>query len=154
SALIRHHRHHEWHGRCRCSHWTGMQEVIAVVKRFIACDKDWRAIEAGAHAYAARNGYYGSLSHYKVETSEDKGLRPCSVVAQPHDVTGRSLLCVVAEEYLVASMTLPLAVGTAGGALQSHPIYAFTHQLLRKPNAQRLAQVLYPGVCTGCCRVL
>lgn len=61
----------------------------------IATGNDWRAIEAGAHAYAVRDGQYRSLSHYKI-------------------VKERSALS--------CSIELPLAVGVVGGATSAHKV--------------------------------
>lgn len=59
----------------------------------IATGNDWRAIEAGAHAYAARDGQYKSLTDWSVDANGD----------------------------LVGTLTLPLKPGTVGGSLQSNP---------------------------------
>ena len=59
----------------------------------IATGNDWRAIEAGAHAYAARDGQYKSLTDWSVDDNGD----------------------------LVGTLTLPLKPGTVGGSLQSNP---------------------------------
>jgi hydroxymethylglutaryl-CoA reductase len=67
-----------------------MNGVDAVV---IATGNDWRAVEAGAHAYAARDGHYASLSHYWQD--EDGNLR--------------------------GLLEMPLAVGIVGGATRVHP---------------------------------
>jgi hydroxymethylglutaryl-CoA reductase len=67
-----------------------MNGIDAVV---IATGNDWRAVEAGAHAYAARTGRYTSLSTWTVNAGGD----------------------------LVGSLELPLALGTVGGATRVHP---------------------------------
>ena len=67
-----------------------MNGIDAVV---IASGNDWRAIEAGAHTYAARDGQYRSLSEWSLTPAGD----------------------------LVGSLELPLAVGTVGGATRVHP---------------------------------
>lgn len=60
----------------------------------VATGNDWRAIEAGAHAYAARGGHYGSLTRYVVDEARGE---------------------------LVCSIELPMAVGTVGGSTRVHP---------------------------------
>ncbi|MFO0555759.1 MAG: hydroxymethylglutaryl-CoA reductase, degradative [Polyangiaceae bacterium] len=63
----------------------------------IALGQDWRAVEAGAHAYAARSGRYTALAQWRVEQVDGLGLA------------------------LVGRMTLPMAVGTIGGVVNVHP---------------------------------
>lgn len=79
----------------------------------LATGQDWRAIEAAAHAYAARDGRYRPLSTFALR-----------------------------DDGLWGELTLPLAVGTQGGALKSHPTYRYTHGLLGNPDAQTLAQIM------------
>ncbi len=62
----------------------------------LATGNDWRAVEAGAHAWAARDGQYRSLTDWHVRTCGD-------------------------SESLFGRLELPMAVGTVGGATQSHP---------------------------------
>ena len=88
-----------------------MNGIDAVV---IATGNDWRAVEAGAHAFAARSGQYSPLSRW--------ALSP--------------------DGYLVGSLELPLAVGTVGGATQVHPAARAALKLLGVKSAQELAQVL------------
>jgi hydroxymethylglutaryl-CoA reductase len=85
--------------------------VIAVV---MATCNDHRAIEAGAHAYAARNGHYTSLSTWE---KNDKG-----------DLAG--------------SIELPMAVGLVGGAVRTHPIAKIALKILGVKTANELAEVL------------
>lgn len=80
----------------------------------IATGNDWRAIEAGAHAYAARNGRYSSLTQWRV--ADDGGL------------FGR--------------IELPIKVGTVGGPLQTNPTVGLSLKLLRVDSATELAQVM------------
>jgi len=88
-----------------------MNGVDAVV---IATGNDWRAVEAGAHAYAARSGRYTSLSTWGADEAGDL------------------------EGYL----ELPLAVGTVGGATRVHPLAKACLALLGVENARELAQVI------------
>lgn len=85
--------------------------IIAVV---IATCNDHRAIEAGAHAYAARNGRYTALSTW--EKNEDGDL--------------------------VGSIELPMAVGIIGGAVRTHPIAKIALKILGVKKANEFAEVL------------
>jgi hydroxymethylglutaryl-CoA reductase len=80
----------------------------------IATGNDWRAIEAGAHAYAARNGQYASLSHWWKDG--DGNLR--------------------------GSVELPLAVGIVGGATRVHPAAQVALKILGVETARELAEVI------------
>ncbi|MCS6835060.1 MAG: hydroxymethylglutaryl-CoA reductase, degradative [Anaerolineae bacterium] len=88
-----------------------MNGIDAVV---IATGNDWRAVEAGAHAYAARNGRYTSLTRWWQD--EDGNLR--------------------------GSIELPLAVGIVGGATRVHPTAQVAMKILRVGSAMELAQVM------------
>jgi hydroxymethylglutaryl-CoA reductase len=79
----------------------------------IATGNDWRAIEAGAHAYAARNGRYEPLSIWRIE-----------------------------EGHLVGRIELPLAVGTVGGPIRIHPMVQLVFKILRVSSAQELGSVM------------
>ncbi len=87
-----------------------MNGVDAVV---IATGNDWRAIEAGAHAYAARGGQYTSLTQWWQD----------------------------AEGNLRGSIELPLAVGIVGGATRVHPSAGLALKILGIESAQQLAEV-------------
>jgi len=88
-----------------------MNGVDAVV---IATGNDWRAVEAGAHAYAARAGRYTSLSEWGVDEAGD----------------------------LKGFLELPLAVGTVGGATRVHPLAKACLALMGVDSARELAQVI------------
>ena len=88
-----------------------MNGIDAVV---VATGNDWRAIEAGAHAYAVRDGAYGPLSHW------ERG----------------------AEGDLVGTLELPLAVGTVGGATRVHPLARLALKILGVESARELAEVI------------
>jgi hydroxymethylglutaryl-CoA reductase len=94
------------------THNKGIMNGIDAVA--IATGNDWRAIEAGAHAYAARSGRYTSLSTWSLE----------------------------GEACLVGSLALPLAVGTVGGATRVHPAARAALKLLGVKSAAELAQVM------------
>lgn len=80
----------------------------------IATGNDWRAIEAGAHAYAAKDGQYRSMTAWSVD---EKG-------------------------NLVGELELPMAVGTVGGSIQAHPMAKTALKLLNISSASELAQVI------------
>ena len=88
-----------------------MNGVDAVV---IATGNDWRAIEAGAHAYAARSGKYTSLSHWGLD----------------------------ANGHLVGTLEMPLAVGIVGGATQVHPTARTALKIMGVASARELAEVI------------
>lgn len=88
-----------------------MNGIDAVV---LATGNDWRAIEAGAHAYAARGGTYTSLTTWWAD--DDGNLR------------GR--------------ITLPLAVGVVGGATRVHPTAGAALKILGQPSARELAEIM------------
>ena len=80
----------------------------------IATGNDWRAIEAGAHAWAARDGQYRSLTSWKVDS----------------------------DGHLVGSIELPMQVGTVGGAIKTHPTVALAHRMLGRPRARTLSGIM------------
>jgi hydroxymethylglutaryl-CoA reductase len=88
-----------------------MNGVDAVV---IATGNDWRAIEAGAHAYAARSGRYTSLSQWG---TDQKG-------------------------NLVGTLEMPLAVGLVGGATKVHPTARAALKIMGVQSARELAEVI------------
>jgi hydroxymethylglutaryl-CoA reductase len=87
-----------------------MNGVDAVV---LATGNDFRAVEAGVHAYAARSGRYRSLSQAEVK-----------------DGTFRFW------------MDIPLALGTVGGLTGLHPLVRLAHEILQKPNAPELMEIV------------
>jgi len=88
-----------------------MNGIDAVV---IATGNDWRAIEAGAHAYAARSGRYTSLSTWQLD----------------------------ADGHLVGTLELPMAVGIIGGATRVHPAAKAALKLLGVRTARELAEIV------------
>ena len=81
----------------------------------IATGNDWRAIEAGAHAFASRDGRYQGLSQWTLDME---------------------------REELVGQMTLPMPVATKGGSIGLNPRVALSHELLGNPSAKELAQII------------
>jgi len=88
-----------------------MNGVDAVV---IATGNDWRAIEAGAHAYAARKGCYTSLT---IWSSDEDG-------------------------NLVGTLEMPMAVGIVGGATKVHPSARVALKMMGVATANQLAEVI------------
>jgi hydroxymethylglutaryl-CoA reductase len=82
----------------------------------MATGNDWRAVEAGGHAYAARDGQYRALTDWRV-IDED-------------------------EPALFGRIELPLAVGTVGGATRSHPTAQIALKILGVQSARELSQVI------------
>ena len=78
----------------------------------VATGNDWRAIEAGAHAYAARNGRYSSLSRWEIT-----------------------------DEKLIGTLEMPMAMGLVGGATKTHPAAQAALKLLDVKSAQELAEI-------------
>lgn len=87
-----------------------MNGIDAVV---LATGNDFRAIEAGVHAYASKSGRYQSLSHAKIENG-------------------------IFHFWL----EVPLALGTVGGLTSLHPLVKLALEMLEKPSAQELMQIV------------
>jgi hydroxymethylglutaryl-CoA reductase len=79
----------------------------------IATGNDFRAIEAGVHAYAARNGQYTSLSK-------------ASII----------------DDQFTMELILPLALGTVGGLTKLHPMVGWSMELLGNPDAKKLMEIV------------
>ncbi len=79
----------------------------------IATGNDFRAIEAGIHAYAAQDGHYRGLSKAWIK-----------------------------DETFWFELEVPLAVGTVGGLTKLHPMVKWSHELLQNPNAEGLMQIM------------
>lgn len=80
----------------------------------IATGNDWRAVEAGAHAYSCRSGVYQPMTHWSKNAEGD----------------------------LEGEIELPMAVGTVGGVTTLHPTAQAALKLLGSPNAQALAEII------------
>ncbi|MEW4923727.1 hydroxymethylglutaryl-CoA reductase, degradative [Algibacter sp. 2305UL17-15] len=87
-----------------------MNGIDAVV---LATGNDFRAVEAGVHAYASRNGRYSSLSHAEIN-----------------------------DDVFRFWMEIPLALGTVGGLTGLHPLVKLSLELLHKPSAKELMQIV------------
>ncbi len=88
-----------------------MNGVDAVV---IATGNDWRAIEAGAHAYAARDGHYGPMTDWSKDENGN----------------------------LVGFIELPMPVGIVGGSIGMHPMAQIALKFVRAKSARELAEVI------------
>ncbi|MBO6880672.1 hydroxymethylglutaryl-CoA reductase, degradative [Winogradskyella sp.] len=87
-----------------------MNGIDAVI---LATGNDFRAVEAGVHAYAAKDGQYSSLTHCSIENGMFKFW-----------------------------MEIPLALGTVGGLTNLHPLVKFSLEMLGKPSARDLMQIV------------
>ena len=87
-----------------------MNGIDAVV---LATGNDFRAVEAGVHAYASRNGSYSSLTH-----------------------------CSIDDNIFKFWIEIPLALGTVGGLTSLHPLVKFSLEMLDKPSAKDLMQIV------------
>ena len=94
------------------THNKGIMNGIDAVA--LATGNDWRALEAGAHAWAARSGSYRSLSRWRLDE----------------------------DEVLHGALELPLAVGIVGGATRSHPLAAIALKIIGVASARELAEVM------------
>ncbi|HEM3683325.1 TPA: hydroxymethylglutaryl-CoA reductase, degradative [Streptococcus suis] len=79
----------------------------------IATGNDWRAVEAGAHAYASRDGQYKGLSTWSID-----------------------------GDHLIGSITLPLPIASVGGSIGLNPKVAVAFDLLNQPKARQLASII------------
>jgi hydroxymethylglutaryl-CoA reductase len=93
------------------THNKGIMNGIDAVA--LATGNDWRAIEAGAHAWAARNGQYRSLSTWKIRDGKLHG-----------------------------ELEMPMQVGTVGGSIRNHPACAANLKILGNPGARALSSVM------------
>ncbi|WP_298477911.1 hydroxymethylglutaryl-CoA reductase, degradative [uncultured Maribacter sp.] len=87
-----------------------MNGIDAVV---LATGNDFRAIEAGVHAYASKDGTYTSLTHAKIE-----------------------------NDVFTFWIEIPLALGTIGGLTNLHPLVKLAFEILQKPSAKELMQIV------------
>ena len=94
------------------THNKGIMNGIDAVA--LATGNDWRAIEAGAHAYASRHGRYSSLSEWKKDENGD----------------------------LIGSIELPLKVGIVGAPIESNPAVALNLRIMNLESATELSGVM------------
>lgn len=93
------------------THNKGIMNGIDPV--IVATGNDWRAVEAGAHAYACRDGRYTSLTHWE------------------KDASGA----------LVGTLEMPMPVGLVGGATKTHPLARLALKILAVRSAQELGEI-------------
>jgi len=93
------------------THNKGIMNGIDAVA--VATGNDWRSIEAAAHAYAARDGQYRSLTTWRIE-----------------------------DAHLLGSIEMPLAVSTVGPAVESHPRVRLALRILGVASARELAGIM------------
>jgi len=79
----------------------------------VATGNDWRAVEAGAHAYACRNGHYGSLTTWEKDS----------------------------QGHLVGTIEMPMPLGLVGGATKTHPLAQLSLRILGVKSAQELGEI-------------
>jgi hydroxymethylglutaryl-CoA reductase len=102
----------------------------------IATGNDWRAIEAGAHAYAARSGAYRALTEWRVVA--EAGEWPETAPSLP----GGTAFTDLPLPALYGRIELPLAVGIVGGATQTHPTARVALKILDVQSARQLSEVM------------
>lgn len=94
------------------THNKGIMNGIDPV--IVATGNDWRAVEAGAHAYAARSGRYTSLTHWEKNRAG----------------------------HLVGTIEVPMPVGLVGGATKTHPLARWALRLMQVGSAQELGEIV------------
>ncbi|AMG46925.1 hydroxymethylglutaryl-CoA reductase, degradative [Achromobacter xylosoxidans] len=93
------------------THNKGIMNGIDPV--IVATGNDWRAVEAGAHAYACRDGRYTPLTHWE------------------KDASGA----------LVGTLEMPMPVGLVGGATKTHPLARLALKIMAVRSAQELGEI-------------
>ena len=93
------------------THNKGIMNGVDAV--LIATGNDFRAVEAGIHAYAARNGKYSSLTNAYEEKND-----------------------------FIFEITIPIAIGTVGGLTSLHPLVKWSLELLGNPSSSELMQII------------
>lgn len=93
------------------THNKGVMNGVDAV--LLATGNDWRAAEAGAHAYVTDHGHYGSLTRWSI-----------------------------ADGHLTGEIELPMAIGTVGGTTKAHPAARAVMNILKVESAQELAGVI------------
>jgi hydroxymethylglutaryl-CoA reductase len=105
----------------------------------LATGNDWRAIEAGAHAFAARKGQYAALTDWRAIF--DLAEMPASPTLW--DESGAVTLPTGMElPLLYGRLELPLAVGIVGGATRAHPVAQVAMKILNVGSARELSEVM------------
>lgn len=94
------------------THNKGIMNAISAIT--LATANDWRAIEAGAHVYASKDGYYSSLTSYDIDENGN----------------------------LVGTIEIPLALGIIGGATKVHPVAQTCLKIMNVKSAMDLAEIV------------
>lgn len=94
------------------THNKGIMNGIDAV--LVATGNDWRAVEAGIHAYAARDVQYRALSQWSLDQNG----------------------------YLKGEIELPISIGSVGGTLSVHPTAQLAYRILNEPSANELSRIL------------
>ena len=119
------------------THNKGIMNGIDAVA--VATGNDWRSLEAGAHAYAARDGQYRALTDWHVLTDADD-LPPVTAF---RDADGAPTLPAdTTLPALYGRLELPLAVGIVGGATRAHPVAQVALKVLGVHSATELSEVM------------
>ncbi len=108
----------------------------------LATGNDWRAIEAGGHAWATRDGQYRGLTEWRVVS--DKVTRWQGDKA---DCTDGDASVTLSSSHLVTlslygKLEVPLAVGTVGGSTVAHPTARVAMKILNVASARELSEVM------------
>ena len=93
----------------------------AIDSILIATGNDWRAVEAGVHAFVGSNQNYTSLSKWRLIPNKEKGEK---------------------DHQLKGTMTLPMSIGTVGGVTTLHPFSKLSMKFLKSDNVSDLAGVI------------
>lgn len=111
----------------------------------LATGNDWRAIESGAHAYAARDGQYRALTDWRVINTAEE----VHAVVQPTVASHAEAIADSEAETdsiqlpaLWGRIELPLSVGIVGGATRSHPSAQIAMKILDVSSAQELSEIM------------
>src|SRR5438132_910170 len=94
-----------------CTHNKGVMNGVDAVA--LATGNDWRAIEAGAHAWAARDGRYRPLTRWWIE-----------------------------EGHLCGKAELPIQIGTINGAVKANPLIPVLLKIMGSPGARKLSSIM------------
>lgn len=94
------------------THNKGIMNGIGAV--CLATGNDWRAIEAGAHAYVGKEGTYGAMATWHIED----------------------------DAFLVGQLEIPMQVGVVGGPIRMHPTVQLAHRILNISHATELACIM------------
>ena len=107
--------------------------------RSLYTGNDWRAIEAGAHAWASRTGQYRSLTKWFLSNKrytnwdELQAANPSILMKKLNDAMDESSC------YLIGYIEVPLQIGTVGGCIKNHPQVSNNLKIMENPTAVQLS---------------